>query len=160
MEIPGSLKGLTFEKIQFMGVLLGDATKGVIIADVALIDWGLGNVLASYFTGPSRRSDFSGAVIERLRFEDKICILSELSLDGSAAELQTKIVSGIRPLQKLRNVAAHSAALKPEEIERLYSDSVKRRLLDRFPDEFRKTVTEIRVWLHELDKISGFSLDA
>jgi len=158
VDTPEIFQGFSFDKIEFISRLLGGEPRGTIIGKVALIEWELGTVLASYFTGPSRRFDFSDSVIERLNFEDKICILKKVPLDTPAAELRDRIVAGIRPLQQLRNVAAHAGALKGAQIERIYSDSNKRKLLNDFPKEFEKAVTQIRVWLHELEKSPGFSV--
>ena len=122
MEIPAALKTLTIEKYDFINVLLHDESKGVVIARVAFLDFLLGDVFSAYYCGPSRRSDFAESIVSRLSFDSKISTLKKLSLDGQLATLRDQIIAAIRPMQELRNKAAHAAGLKTVEIDRLYSD--------------------------------------
>ena len=125
---------------------------------VALIDFLLGEVLAAYFCGPSRRSEFIESVISRLSFDAKISTLAEASLDGQAATLRDQIITAIRPMQKLRNAAAHAAGLKTPEVDKLYSDKVKRDLLADFPNAFEKAASDIQNCLQQLEQLPGFTV--
>jgi hypothetical protein len=158
MEIPNALKGLTVEKCEFINVLLQDESKGVIVARVAFLDFLIGEVLAVYFCGLSRRPDFLESVVSQLSFDGKIRTLTELSLDGQAASLRDQVIGAIRPMQKLRNVAAHAAALRTPEVEKLYSDPAKRQLLANFPRAFEQAGADIQNWLQQLERSPGFEV--
>lgn len=158
MEIPAALNGLTIEKYEFINVLLQDEAKGVIVARVAFLDFLLGKVLAVYFCGPSRYPDFIESVISRLSFDAKISTLVEASLDGQAAALRDQIVTAIRPMQKLRNVAAHAAGLQAQKIEKVYSDKLNRDLLADFPKAFENAAADIQNWLQQLENLPGFAV--
>ena len=156
MEIPEALRSLTSEKYDFINVLLQDESKGVIVARIALLDFVLGEVIASFFCGPSRRSDFLDTVMSRLSFDNRIGTLKELAIEGGAADLRDKIVRRLRPMQQLRNKAAHASGLKGAEIDRLFSDQAKRDMLADFPNAFEQAAKEVQEWLAELETIPGF----
>src|SRR5947209_4339680 len=156
MDIPDAIKKLTPEKADFINALLQDESKGVIVARVAFLDFLLGEVLAAHFCGSSRRPDFLDSVISRLSFDAKISTLGELSLEGEPKKLRDQAVSAIRPMQQLRNKAAHAAGLKTPEIDKLYSDKAKRDLLADFPKAFEKAAADIQQWLQQLEQLPGF----
>lgn len=156
MDIPDAIKTLTVEKAEFISVLLQDESKGVIVARIAFLDFLLGEVVAAFFCGPLRRPDFLDCVVSRLSLDNKIVILKEITLDGALAEARDKIVNRLRPMQQLRNKAAHASALKTEEIDRLCSDQAKRDLLADFPKNFEQAAKDVQEWLTALETTPGF----
>jgi hypothetical protein len=158
MDIPDALKSLTQEKHEFISVLLQDQSKGIIVARVAFLDFLLGEMIAEYFCSASRQPEFLESIVGRLSFDAKIRTLEEMALEGQLASLRDQIIVAIRPMQKLRNVAAHAAALKTPEVDKLYSDKVKRDLLVGFPKAFEEACSDIQGRLQHLKQQAGFAV--
>jgi hypothetical protein len=156
IPIPPALLGLTPEKATFMEALLSESSKGVIIYEVAFLDFLIAEVLTEYFCSMSRQSAFADLIIPRLSFDEKIGVLHGMPLQGTAVEMRDRIVARLRPMQRLRNVAAHAAGLMPDEVDKLYSDQAKRDLLANFPTEFRKAAKEVEQDFHQLKKDAAF----
>jgi hypothetical protein len=157
VNIPPALKNLTVDKAEFIKLLLKDDSKGVIVAEVAFLDFVLEEALVLYFCGPSRRDDFTQLIVPKLNFGGKISSLQKITLTGRADELRGKIVKALRPMQELRNVAAHAALLTTEKTDRLFNDLEKRKLMENFPTAFKDAAKDAQEWIYEIQKLPGFA---
>lgn len=136
-------------KQQLQVFLASDETAGRIIRDVAELEWEVDLLLTRYFTAHERFTEFSEIILSRFSFNQKIDILSKMSLPRKMKS-QPNAVKSLRKFLKLRNMLAHSSYITDEDIHSIYSDNEIIRILADYPKSYKAEVLATKNRLNRL----------
>ena len=155
MEIPDILKNLTVDdepKLALIATLLHDEPCGVIVKGIAFFDKTLlPDVLLAFLRKHGTSTAvYTEAQVGKKSFFEKINALAGLTLSADAASMRDLAVAKLTPMRKIRNVAAHEAALTSAQAEELWAESDCRALLANFPDSFKAESKAVHEVLQEL----------
>lgn len=148
MEIPDALKKLTVDdepKLAFIATLFHEESCGAIVKGIAFFDKVLlPDVLLAYLRKRGSAAGYTEAQVGKKSFFEKINALAGLELGPDAAVARDAAVAKLTPMRKIRNVAAHEAALTNEQAEELWAGADCRALLADFPNRFKAETNAVQ----------------
>ena len=132
---------------------------GYVLRASVLVEFDLDILLTVYFTQSDRAESFLERVLPHLTFDRKIRILSQLPLRKSLKTV-ARIIPGLRHLQKIRNIVAHSAVVSPRRLTELCKDVDVAKLLFDYPASLQSLSQQIRRDFAYLAKLREFRHDS
>lgn len=147
------------KETQMLLLFLEEQRRGLLIARAAHIDYFLGRFLGIYFCGRESRDDFMQCIIPKLSLDERLLAISGLALTGELESLAKSAVALIRPLQRARNIAAHSAGIHRDKLKQYLNDASLVTFSENFPHGLNEYADRAETALQQLEDMFSESKD-